>query len=103
MGEVDYVVACSGADSLIDDDLGCQLSYEDWMYCKTLVYDMIKETSIELNKPIPITISLFGGYRKDHYNSVLDAHTQDLIRGMNILQEKEVSYKSIYKKRKNKF
>lgn len=102
-GEVNYVVACSGADSLEDDDLGSQLSYEDWIYCKTLVYDMIKETSIELNKPVPIIITLFGGYRQDHYNSVLDAHTQDLIKCISILQEKQISYKSIYKKKKDKF
>ena len=102
-GEVNYVVACSGADSLVDDDLGSQLSYEDWIYCKNLVYSMIKETSIELNKPIPIIISLFGGYRDDHYSSVLDAHTQDLITCMSILQEKQIPYKSVYKKKNNKF
>lgn len=101
--EVNYVVACSGADSLEDDDLGSQLSYNKWIACKKLLYNMIKETSIELNKPIPLIITLFGGYRQDHYMSVLDAHTKDIITCMEILQDKNISYKSVYKKRKNKF
>lgn len=102
-GEVNYVVLCSGADSLEDDDLGSQLSYEDWVNCKKLVYNFIKEISYRVNKPIPVTITLFGGYRKDHYVSVLDAHTMDLIKCMEILQDKDISYNSVYKKRKNKF
>jgi len=100
---VNYVVFCSGADSLEDDDLGSQLSYEEWIDCKKLIYNFIKEISYKKNKPIPITITLFGGYRQDHYNSVLDAHTRDIITCMEILQNKNISYKSIYKKRKNKF
>jgi len=102
-GSVNYVVLCSGADSLEDDDLGSQLSYEEWIDCKKLVYNFIKEISYKRNKPIPITITLFGGYRQDHYNSVLDAHTRDIITCMEILQGKNISYNSIYKKRKNKF
>jgi acetoin utilization deacetylase AcuC-like enzyme len=102
-GKVHYVVACSGADSLIDDDLGGQLKYSDWIMAKHIIYDTIKECSLRLGKPVPLTISLFGGYRRDHYESVLDAHTRDLLECMRVLQDKTEplkNYKKVYRVKK---
>ena len=96
-GEVNYVVACSGADSLVDDDLGGHLNYSDWVKAKNLIYKTVKKCSEILGRPIPLTISLFGGYRGDHYDSVLDAHTRDLLECMNVLQEKSEPSKNYIK------
>jgi acetoin utilization deacetylase AcuC-like enzyme len=98
-GQIDYVVACSGADSLIDDDLGGQVNIIEWIQAKHMIYSMIEEVSNQLGKPIPLTICLFGGYRKDDFNSVLDAHTQDLVTCLNILGKNKIGYQSKYKKR----
>ena len=60
-GQIDYIVACSGADSLIDDDLGGQVDIDQWVKAKQMIYSTIKQTSEDIGKPIPLTISLFAG------------------------------------------
>lgn len=78
--KIHYVVLCHGADSHIDDDLNVgSLTTEQWLECSKLVYSMIEETSIELGRNIPLTLSLFGGYRKDNYEFVLDLHLSSII------------------------
>ncbi len=98
-GEIHYLVLCSGADSLEDDDLGHSLSLKEWLQCKRLVYEWIWKTSETLQKPIPVTITLFGGYRDDHFDSVLDAHTLDLLLCLEILCGGGEKYTSVYRKK----
>jgi len=94
--KIDYVVVCSGADSLKDDDMGSQLSLEEWLEAKRMVYSMIQSVTDKLGKPFPLILTLFGGYREKHFDSVLDAHTQDLIMCSTILGQNKISYDSKY-------
>jgi acetoin utilization deacetylase AcuC-like enzyme len=98
-GEIHYLVLCSGADSLEDDDLGHALRLEDWLHCKKLVYEWIGDLYEKRQSRIPVTITLFGGYREDHFDSVLDAHTQDLLLCLEVLCGGGEPYQSVYKKR----
>ncbi len=91
-GNIDYVVFCHGADSHEWDDLGSQCSTEEWIHCSELVYLMINRVSQKLNRPIPLTLSLFGGYRHDDYNSVLSLHTADLCKCLDILCGQDIRY-----------
>ena len=77
-GKVDYLGFCHGADSHKDDDLGHQCSTEEWLGASALVYELVAELSSELNRPIPLTLALFGGYRRDRYDAVLALHAADL-------------------------
>lgn len=83
--KIHYVVWCHGADSHEDDDLGHQCSTYHWLKCADLFYSWIKELDKKLGRSIPVTLALFGGYRKDDYNSVLSLHMNDLIKCSNIL------------------
>lgn len=85
--EVHYLVWCHGADSHEADDLGGQLTTDEWIQCSTLFYSWLKRINKSLNRSIPLTLSLFGGYRKDNYLSVLNLHTSDLIKCINIFHE----------------
>ena len=87
------MVFCHGADSHKDDDLGYQLTTEEWLKCSRMVYGMIKRVSEKRRKQVPLTLSMFGGYRTDDYNSVLSLHAADLISGLNILAEEPIEYK----------
>jgi acetoin utilization deacetylase AcuC-like enzyme len=91
-GEVDYVVWCHGADSHEWDDLGTQCTTTEWIRCSELFYTMIRNLEDELGRHIPVTLSLFGGYRRDHYESVLSLHAGDLQEAIRILLEQEVEY-----------
>ncbi|HMV42314.1 MAG TPA: hypothetical protein PK079_16020 [Leptospiraceae bacterium] len=98
-GNVDYIVFCHGADSHEWDDLGHQCSTEEWLLCSELVYKMIHRLSNKLGKPIPLSLSLFGGYRSDDFNSVLSLHTADLSRCLDILCGQNTQYLPIVKER----
>lgn len=89
---VNYVVFGHGADSHEWDELACQVSTEEWVECSRLVYSMIKEAEIITGKQIPLILILFGGYRKDDFNSVLSLHTTDLVTCLNILCGREIEY-----------
>ncbi len=89
---INYVVFGHGADSHEWDELASQLSTEEWIECSRLVYTMIRETEIITGKQIPLILILFGGYRKDDFNSVLSLHTADLVTCLNILCGCEVDY-----------
>lgn len=97
-GYINYVVQCSGADSLRDDDMGGQLSFEEWIKCKKMIYKTIQKCSIKLKKPIPLIISLFGGYRRDHYQSVIDAHVMDLTVALGTLTKLNLIFRPNYQK-----
>lgn len=90
--EVHYVVFAHGADSHIDDDLGGQLTTEQWIECSKIVYTWIKQLDKKLKRPIPLTLSLFGGYRKDDFESVLSLHIADLVACLNVLCGTEIDY-----------
>jgi acetoin utilization deacetylase AcuC-like enzyme len=83
--EIQSVCFAQGADSHEEDDLGGQVGTEDWIRAHELVFEMIKNVSITRKKAVPLTLSLFGGYRQDDYDSVLNLHTKNLISCLNIL------------------
>jgi acetoin utilization deacetylase AcuC-like enzyme len=91
-GRVNYVVFGHGADSHEWDELASQVSTEEWVECSRLVYSMIKETEITIGKQLPLILILFGGYRKDDFNSVLSLHTIDLVTCLNILCGRGINY-----------
>ena len=93
-GKIDYVVWCHGADSHEWDDLGYQCTTEEWTECSRMFYTEMKKLEIELGRHIPITISLFGGYREDDYNSVLSLHASDLKIACEIMLDKSIDYTS---------
>ncbi|MBE0674753.1 MAG: hypothetical protein IH591_08840 [Bacteroidales bacterium] len=91
-GRVHYIVFCHGADSHEWDELASQVSTEEWVECSRLVYSMIKEAEVVIGKQIALILILFGGYRKDDFNSVLSLHTTDLVTCLNILCGRKIEY-----------
>jgi len=89
---VHYVVFCHGAYSHEWDELARQLTTEEWIECSRIVYSFIREVETETSKQIPLILSLFGGYRKDDYDSVLSLHTSDLVACLNILCGRSIKY-----------
>lgn len=77
-GEINYIVFCHGADSHEWDQLGSNCSTEEWLECSRMVYSMIKRLDEKLGRPFPLALALFGGYRSDDYESVLNLHAGDL-------------------------
>lgn len=94
LGLVDYVVWCHGADSHEWDSLGHQCTTEEWIMCSRIFYKTIASLEKELGRHIPVTLSLFGGYRDDDYESVLSLHASDIREGMKILLNKEIDYET---------
>ncbi|MEY4603777.1 MAG: hypothetical protein RIT43_1069 [Bacteroidota bacterium] len=90
--QIHYVVWCHGADSHEWDDLGYQCSTSEWIKCSELFYTCIRELESELGFHIPVTLALFGGYRRDHYQSVLSLHAGDIQAACKILLGKEIPY-----------
>lgn len=91
-GRVHYVVFCHGADSHEWDELASQLTTEEWVECSRIVYSFIKEIESQTQRQIPLILALFGGYRRDDYNSVLSLHTADLVTCLNILCGHNIAY-----------
>lgn len=91
-GRVHYVVFCHGADSHEWDELASQLSTEEWVECSRIVYSFIKETEIKMQRQIPLILTLFGGYRRDDFDSVLSLHTSDLVTCLNLLCGRNINY-----------
>jgi acetoin utilization deacetylase AcuC-like enzyme len=96
---IHYIVFGHGADSHEWDELASQLTTEEWVECSRIVYSFIKETENETEKQIPLILSLFGGYRRDDYNSVLSLHTTDLVTCLNILCGRTIDYITEVKQR----
>jgi len=84
-GDVDYIVWCHGADSHKDDDLGSQLTTNEWKSVSSIFYTWLNKLELELGRKIPLTLSLFGGYRRDDYQSVINLHLSDLMIGISVL------------------
>ncbi len=84
--KVHYVVFAHGADSHAEDDLIGQCDTEHWVLCAEIFANWVNEVSAEMGgKPLPVILALFGGYRKDNYNAVLDLHTKSLLTCSNII------------------
>lgn len=98
--EIHYIVFAHGADSHLYDDLGGQLTTSQWLECSKIVYEWIKQTEKKIKKPIPLTLTLFGGYRKDSFESVLSLHTSDLVICLNILCGADIDYQPDVKQKK---
>ncbi len=90
---VHYVVFAHGADSHQDDDLGSQLSTEEWLKCSEMVYGMIHDVETMRGRCIPLAMVAFGGYRSDHFDSVLALHAADLVCCLNTLCGTPVRYR----------
>ncbi|BBM83688.1 hypothetical protein [Candidatus Uabimicrobium amorphum] len=87
-----YVVFCHGADSHELDDIGRQLTTEEWIECSKIFYEWVNEVELETGRPLPVSLSLFGGYRRDDFRSVLSLHTIDLVKCLNILCGHNIEY-----------
>lgn len=83
--EIHYVVFAHGADSHADDDLGHQCQTQFWLYNSELFANWVNKVSEKIGKPLPIILALFGGYRRDSYDIVLDLHTKSLLQCSNII------------------
>lgn len=83
--EVHYVVFAHGADSHVDDDLGGQCDTAHWIGCAEMFAHWVNDVSATIGKPLPVVLALFGGYRQDNYEAVLDLHTKSLITCSNII------------------
>lgn len=85
--EIGYVMWCHGADSHDEDDLGGQVDTEHWIKCSETFYlwvNRMDKLLAEVGRgPLPVVLSLFGGYRKDNYGSVLSLHLKDLLVCLN--------------------
>jgi acetoin utilization deacetylase AcuC-like enzyme len=77
-GRIHYVCVAHGADSHEWDQLGGQTTTAEWIDASRMVYASIRQWSAAIGRPVPVVISLFGGYRDDHPDSVLALHTKDL-------------------------
>jgi hypothetical protein len=88
-GEVHYVVFAHGADSHIDDDLGGSCNTKNWLKCAKLFAEWVNSISQEIGSPLPVTLTLFGGYRKANYNAVLDLHIRSLKICWEIIERKK--------------
>lgn len=82
---IQYVVFAHGADSHDQDDLGGSLNTENWVKCAEIFAEWVNEISIKKDQPIPVVLALFGGYRKDNYEAVLNLHIKSLISCSNII------------------
>lgn len=98
-GEIHYVVFCHGADSHEADDLHGQCTTAEWLECSQIFYDWVAGVEDSTGRPLPVSLSLFGGYRCDDYNSVLSLHTADLVTGLNRLCGHELQYEVEVKSR----
>ncbi|MDJ1482981.1 hypothetical protein QNI16_20935 [Cytophagaceae bacterium YF14B1] len=97
---IDYVVFCHGADSHEDDDTRGQCTTEEWLECSSLFYEFVQKIDQKRQKPLPLVLCLFGGYRKDDYNSVLSLHTSDLVTCLNTLCGQQILFEPVVKPRK---
>lgn len=95
--QIHYVVWCHGADSHEWDQLGHQVSTEWWLNCTKKFWNWVAEIDADLGRPLPVVMSLFGGYRDDDYDSVINLHVADIITGVNVLLKKSINFVPIVK------
>jgi acetoin utilization deacetylase AcuC-like enzyme len=86
------VCFAQGADSHEWDQLGGQVTTDEWIEAHKIIYSFIKEVNEQRETKLPLTLSLFGGYRDDDYNSVLNLHISNLVSCLNILCNRKIKY-----------
>ncbi len=97
--KIHYLVFCHGADSHEWDDMGYQLTTNEWIKCSEIFYSFVNNLQKRLKRQIPLSLALFGGYRKDDYDSVLSLHTTDLVKCLNILCGQNINYQPMVKEK----
>ena len=94
--KIHYLMWCHGADSHEDDDFGGQVDTEYWVKCSEAFYAWVNQLDAKLiamgRKPLPVILSLFGGYRDDDYYSVISLHIKDLTTCLNLLCGENINY-----------
>jgi acetoin utilization deacetylase AcuC-like enzyme len=83
--KIHYVVFAHGADSHDQDDLGGYVNTEYWVKCAELFAKWVNGVSDAKKQPLAVVLALFGGYRKDNYDAVLNLHVKSLIKCSNII------------------
>lgn len=103
-GKIGYVVWCHGADSNMSDDLGGQVDTKHWVECSTIFWSWVEYMESKHNIKVPVSFALFGGYRRDAYDSVISLHVSDIVCGINtcISPDIKVDYVLQYKESKKK-
>jgi acetoin utilization deacetylase AcuC-like enzyme len=84
-GEIHYVVFAHGADSHVDDDLGGMNETWYWLHCAEKFAQWVNSVSEKLGRRLPVVLALFGGYRKDNYDAVLNLHIKSILTCSNII------------------
>ncbi len=84
-GKIHYVVFAHGADSHEDDDIGGGCDTKHWVQCASIFAEWVNKISLETDRFLPVTLALFGGYRSDNYNAVLDLHLKSLVKCSKII------------------
>ena len=87
--KIHYVVFAHGADSHEDDDIGGGCDTKHWMLCAVRFSEWVNKISHEIGRPLPVTLALFGGYRSDNYNAVLDLHLKSILACSRIICKNE--------------
>lgn len=90
--QIDCVVWAHGADSHEDDDMGSACSTKEWVECSKMFYSWVKQLNEKRGKPLPVTLTLFGGYREDDYQSVLELHVSDIVQCLHTLCGRNVEH-----------
>lgn len=90
--KVQYVVFCHGADSHEEDDIGCQLNTSEWIECAEIFCEWVLRIENLTGRSLPVSLSLFGGYRIDDFESVLSLHTASLIKILSMLSNIKIEY-----------
>jgi acetoin utilization deacetylase AcuC-like enzyme len=95
--KIDYVVWCHGADSHVFDDLGGQVDTKHWKLCSKIFWNWVKEMDEIVDGGVPVSFALFGGYRHDDYQSVINLHISDIVTGINtVIPGAKIKYKLEY-------
>lgn len=100
--KIHYLVFCHGADSHEEDDIGHQLTTEEWLECARLFTETVKKIETLSGKPVPVSLALFGGYRHDDYDGVLSLHTASLMTVLRGLSEVKQEYVPVVKRNDRK-
>jgi acetoin utilization deacetylase AcuC-like enzyme len=88
--EVHYVVFAHGADSHSDDDLGGNCGTWFWLECANAFAHWVNKVSEKMGKRLPVVLALFGGYRKDDYNTVHDLHIKSILKCSNVIYGQDI-------------
>ena len=86
--EINYLVFCHGADSHSEDDFvhNDKVDTEHWLECSKIFFEFVNKLR-GMGCNVPVVMSLFGGYRADNYQFVIDLHRQDIEMGIELLSK----------------